>query len=132
MRAISSNRPRETATMKEPIRRRPVEPSQEPARESQRPPASPHPEGAVKSSNQPERRPPHRDPAPPAVEVRYPFWLGMAMIGWTLVGWMTATVTPHLAFVPLISVVHFLFPLITLGLILYNLSFALREIWRGS
>src|SRR5215213_1345678 len=61
---------------------------------------------------------------PVYVEVEYPFWLGVASFAWALAGWLAATAAPHLAFVPLVGVLHLLLPAVTVGLIGVNLFFA--------
>ena len=65
------------------------------------------------------------------IEPQYPRWLGMASIVWTLVGWFLASQAPNLAFLPLMGVLHYLSPTITVGLIGANTYFALRNLWSG-
>jgi predicted Zn finger-like uncharacterized protein len=66
------------------------------------------------------------------VEVRYPAWLGVLSFAWALVGWALAALAPHLAFVPLVGVLHYALPSVTVGLIGANLFFAVRNLWRGA
>src|SRR5262245_11988263 len=65
------------------------------------------------------------------VEPRYPVWLGLASFAWALVGWFVASLAPNLAFVPMVGVIHYLFPAVTVGLIAANAYFALGNLWNG-
>ncbi|MCI0683750.1 MAG: hypothetical protein L0Y71_16720 [Gemmataceae bacterium] len=73
-----------------------------------------------------------KKPPPTFVELRYPFWVGAVSFGWTIAGWLIAAAAPRLAFVPGISVLNYLFPTITVGLIGLNLFLAIRDLWRGA
>jgi HEAT repeat protein len=65
------------------------------------------------------------------IEPRYPTWLMMASLVWTLVGWFLASQAPNLAFLPFMGVLHYVFPAITVGLIGVNAYGALRNLWNG-
>jgi HEAT repeat protein len=71
-------------------------------------------------------------PPPIYVEVTYPSWLGVVSFAWALVGWLIASAAPHLAFVPLVGVLHYVFPAVTVALIGGNLFFAVRDLRRGA
>jgi hypothetical protein len=66
------------------------------------------------------------------VEVHYPLRLGVVSFAWALVGWLLAALAPHMAFLPLVGVLHCLLPLVTVALIAANLYLAVRELWRGA
>jgi len=66
------------------------------------------------------------------VEVHYPAWLGILSCAWALVGWALASLAPHLAFVPLVGVLHYALPAVTVALIGANLYLAVRNLWRGA
>lgn len=80
----------------------------------------------------PGKRKKKKRPPPVYVEVRYPFRLGVVSFAWALVGGLIAAAAPHLAFAPMIGVLHLLFPAVTVGLIGANLFFAVRDLRRGA
>src|SRR5262245_2996215 len=63
------------------------------------------------------------------VAPHYPFWLGVASFAWTLVGWFIASQAPSLALMPMIGVLNYVFPAVTVGLIALNAYGALRNLW---
>jgi HEAT repeat protein len=83
------------------------------------------------SKLQPEVRKAHKKVPAVYIEPVYPRWLVMASIVWTLVGWFLASQAPNLAFLPLMGVLHYLLPAITVGLIGVNAYGALRNLWSG-
>jgi HEAT repeat protein len=105
-------------------------------------PAPPEPEepaGQPEPSGQERERPGNgekrrRKKKKPAVyvEVDYPARLGILSFAWALVGWLLAALAPHLAFVPLVGVLNYALPSVTVGLIGANLYFAVRNLWRGA
>jgi HEAT repeat protein len=96
---------------------------------------------AVARADRPARKPADGEPDRPRrkrklrrvyVDSSYPARLGILSIAWALAGWMIAALAPRLAFVPYIEVLHFVFPAVTVGLIVTNLFFAVRDLWRGT
>src|SRR5262249_37996935 len=65
------------------------------------------------------------------VPPHFPRGLLVASFVWALVGWVIASHAPNLAFVPLIGVLHYLFPAVTVVLIAVNAYGALRNLWAG-
>lgn len=69
--------------------------------------------------------------APRYVELQHPPRLVLVSFAWALVGWVSAAMAPHLAFMPLTGLIHFLMPALTVGFIAVNLYFAMRDLRRG-
>lgn len=67
-----------------------------------------------------------------AEPVRYPVWLGVTSFLWAVAGWMLALHAPAMAFWPMVETIHVVLPSVTGVLILLNLRYALRAVWRGT
>lgn len=82
--------------------------------------------------NQPGGKKRKKRPPPVYVPVTYPYWFGVVSFIWSLIGWLIAAAAPHLAFAPLVSVLHYVLPTVTVALIGGNLFFAVRDMRRGA
>lgn len=98
------------------------------------PPAQPkavevEPKKDTESDDRPRRKKKKRPRV--YVEVQYPRWLGILSCAWALVGWALAALAPQLAFLPLVGVLHYALPAVTVALIGANLYLAVQNLWRG-
>jgi HEAT repeat protein len=105
----------------------------EPKKEAAPPPAEPVRQRREKPRESEDRQRRKKKKMPRVyVAVQYPAWLGILSCAWALVGWALASLAPHLAFAPLVGVLNYTLPTVTVALILANLYLAVQNLWRGA